>query len=88
MSGIPSPHAFDPVVLPGANNRDMTDHVSGIALRKESFLWWRIATLPFALLTAVLFVAILYLFYAGIGIWGVDWPVMWGFALINYVWWI
>jgi molybdopterin-containing oxidoreductase family membrane subunit len=88
MSGIPAPHAFDPVVLPGANNRDMTDHVSGIALRQESFLWWRIATLPFALLTAVLFVAILYLFYAGIGIWGVDWPVMWGFALINYVWWI
>ena len=32
--------------------------------------------------------AILWLFYAGIGIWGIDWPVVWGFAIINYVWWI
>ena len=30
----------------------------------------------------------LYLFYAGIGIWGIDWPVMWGFAILSYVWWI
>ena len=28
------------------------------------------------------------LFYAGVGIWGIDWPVVWGFAIINYVWWI
>ncbi|MGC2223071.1 MAG: NrfD/PsrC family molybdoenzyme membrane anchor subunit [Methylocella sp.] len=40
------------------------------------------------LLTGVLVGAILWLFYAGIGIWGVDWPVVWGFAIINYVWWI
>ena len=32
--------------------------------------------------------SIVYLFYAGVGIWGIDWPVAWGFAIINYVWWI
>ena len=32
--------------------------------------------------------SILWLFYAGVGIWGIDWPVAWGFAIINYVWWI
>ena len=26
--------------------------------------------------------------HEGIGVWGVDWPVVWGFAIINYVWWI
>ena len=41
-----------------------------------------------ALLTGVLVVSILWLFYAGVGIWGIDWPVAWGFAIINYVWWI
>ena len=41
-----------------------------------------------AALTGVLVGAILWLFYAGIGIWGIDWPVVWGFAIINYVWWI
>ena len=88
MSGIPAPHAFDPVVLPGSNNRDMTDHVVGLASRQRAFLWWWIAITPCAALTAVLFGSIIYLFYAGIGIWGIDWPVMWGFAIINYVWWI
>ncbi|MBV9249390.1 MAG: polysulfide reductase NrfD, partial [Acetobacteraceae bacterium] len=47
-----------------------------------------IAIAPFALLTVVLMVSIVWLFYAGIGIWGIDWPVVWGFAIINYVWWI
>ena len=24
----------------------------------------------------------------GVGVWGIDRPVMWGFAIINFVWWI
>lgn len=88
MSGIPVPHAFDPVVLPGSNNPDMTDHICGAALRHRPFLWWWIAIAPCALLTLVLVISILYLFYAGVGIWGISWPVVWGFAIINYVWWI
>jgi molybdopterin-containing oxidoreductase family membrane subunit len=88
MSDIPAPRSFDPVVLPGSNAVDMTDHVCGVALRHRGFLWWWIAITPCAALTGVLLVAILYLFYAGVGIWGIDWPVAWGFAIINYVWWI
>jgi Ni/Fe-hydrogenase subunit HybB-like protein len=87
-SGIPIPRAFDPVVLPGSNNQDMTDHVVGVASRRRAFGWWWAAIAPCAALTAALFGAILYLFYAGVGIWGINWPVMWGFAIINYVWWI
>jgi len=88
MSGIIAPQPLDPVVMPGSNNSDMTDHVCGIALRHRAFFWWWIAIVPFAILTAVLCVSVLYLFYAGVGIWGIDWPVVWGFAIINYVWWI
>ena len=33
-------------------------------------------------------VALAYLFYAGVGIWGVNQPVAWGFAIVNFVWWI
>ena len=29
-----------------------------------------------------------YLFVRGIGIWGVNIPVGWGFAIVNFVWWI
>jgi Ni/Fe-hydrogenase subunit HybB-like protein len=86
--GSAPPRAGDPVVLPGPTIGSMTDHMCAIALRKHAFLWWWVAMVPVALATAVLFGAIAWLFYAGIGIWGVDWPVMWGFALIGYVWWI
>jgi molybdopterin-containing oxidoreductase family membrane subunit len=36
----------------------------------------------------ILNTAITYLFYKGIGIWGVNIPVAWGWAIINFVWWI
>jgi Ni/Fe-hydrogenase subunit HybB-like protein len=88
MSGSKPPLPRDPIVLPGPTIGSMTDHICAIALRKHAFLWWWIAIIPALLLTGVLVGAILWLFYAGVGIWGVDWPVVWGFAIINYVWWI
>ncbi len=36
----------------------------------------------------LLLYATTYLFIQGIGIWGVNVPVAWGFAIINFVWWI
>ena len=33
-------------------------------------------------------IAIIWLFYEGIGIWGINTTVVWGFAIANYVWWI
>ncbi|MGH6847978.1 MAG: NrfD/PsrC family molybdoenzyme membrane anchor subunit [Methylocella sp.] len=88
MSGSEPPLPRDPIVLPGPTIGSMTDHICAIALREHAFLWWWVAIIPALLLTGVLVGAILWLFYAGIGIWGVDWPVVWGFAIINYVWWI
>jgi molybdopterin-containing oxidoreductase family membrane subunit len=49
--------------------------------------WWMWFGVGFALLNALL-VSLLYLFYAGVGIWGINVPVAWGFAIINFVWWI
>ena len=40
------------------------------------------------LLTMMLLFAIGYLFVKGVGIWGVNIPVGWGFAIVNFVWWI
>ena len=45
MSGVVL-RGTDPVVLPGSNNPDMTDHVCGIALRRRAFTWWWIAIAP------------------------------------------
>ena len=78
----------DPVVDPGLSIASMTDRVCAIALRERAYLWWWIAFVPCMVLTLLLVVSIAYLFYAGIGIWGINWPVMWGFAILSYVWWI
>src|SRR5205085_3968993 len=36
----------------------------------------------------VLTIAVAYLFLKGTGIWGINIPVGWGFAIVNFVWWI
>src|SRR6202030_811000 len=33
-------------------------------------------------------VAVTYLLVKGVGIWGIRIPVAWGFAIVNFVWWI
>jgi molybdopterin-containing oxidoreductase family membrane subunit len=49
--------------------------------------WWLalLASLPFVLW---LFGSIGWLFYRGIGVWGINSTVVWGVAIANYVWWI
>jgi molybdopterin-containing oxidoreductase family membrane subunit len=34
------------------------------------------------------FYAVTKLLFEGVGIWGINVPVMWGFAIVNFVWWI
>jgi Ni/Fe-hydrogenase subunit HybB-like protein len=83
-----SERAADPVVLASVKPASMTDRICAIALREKAFLWWWMAFVPSMALTFLLIASIGWLFYAGIGIWGIDWPVMWGFAILSYVWWI
>ncbi len=39
-------------------------------------------------LVMLLNVAITYLLQKGVGIWGIRIPIAWGFAIVNFVWWI
>jgi Ni/Fe-hydrogenase subunit HybB-like protein len=87
-SGIRAPRLDDPVLLPGPTAASMIDRVCAIVLRERAFIWWWVAFIPSFLLLMLLVVSICYLFWAGIGIWGIGWPVVWGFAILNYVWWI
>ncbi len=44
---------------------------------------------PIAFVFVNLFlVAITWLFARGVGVWGIVIPVAWGFAIVNFVWWI
>ncbi len=85
---LPAPRADDPVLLAGPTAGSMTDRICALVLRERAFLWWWVAFVPSMSLFLLLIAAILYLFWAGVGIWGIDWPVAWGFAILSYVWWI
>src|ERR687897_3465117 len=77
-----------PVIAPGHTFSTVTDKISAIVLtRKTSLGWWFGFGIAFALVN-VLMMSIAYLLFVGTGIWGINIPVGWGFAIINFVWWI
>jgi Ni/Fe-hydrogenase subunit HybB-like protein len=76
------------VIGPGHTAGSITDKISEIVLtRKTPRGWWIGFGISFLLMN-LLFVAVAHLLITGIGIWGVNIPVAWGFAIINFVWWI
>jgi Ni/Fe-hydrogenase subunit HybB-like protein len=76
------------VIGPGHTPGSITDKISEIVLtRKTPKGWWIGFGISFLLMN-LLFVAVAHLLFTGIGIWGVNVPVAWGFAIINFVWWI
>ena len=84
-SYIPPP----PELGPGQTSyTSITEKISSVALTRSTPLVWFVAFLiGFTLLQALL-IAVAYLFYEGTGIWGLNVPIGWGFAIINFVWWI
>jgi len=85
---VPVPDIRTPVIEPGHTFATVTDKISAIVLTKRTPTgWWAGFGFSFTLVM-LLFYAIGYLVLAGTGIWGVNIPVGWGFAIINFVWWV
>ncbi len=77
-----------PVVQPGVTLRSLSEQVSNRVLRPGAPRWWWVGfALGMALLLTFV-VQLAFLFINGVGIWGVNIPVAWGFAIAEYVWWI
>ena len=77
-----------PVIEPGHTFASVTDKISSIVLTRPTSLGW-FAGFGFTfLLTMMLLFALSYLFVKGVGIWGINIPIGWGFAIVNFVWWI
>jgi molybdopterin-containing oxidoreductase family membrane subunit len=83
------PHSKDIGVLrAGWGYASVTDKIAGIVL-KQPFGWrWWTAFLVTSLGVMMLVAAVTWLLVKGVGIWGIDIPVAWGFAIGNFVWWI
>ena len=77
-----------PVMQPGYTFGTVTDKISAIVLTRPASNGWFLGFGIAFLLTMMMLYAIGYLFLKGIGIWGVTIPIGWGFAIVNFVWWI
>ncbi len=84
----PSYSAEPPILAPGLSYASITDKIASIVQTRQTPKGWFLGAAIGASLTAVLTVSIGYLFYMGVGIWGINIPVAWGFAIVNFVWWI
>ena len=68
--------------------RSVSQQISAIVLTEGPPRgWWTGFLLSFALMILLL-VSVTWLFAKGVGIWGVNHPVGWGYAIVNFVWWI
>jgi len=77
-----------PVIGPGYNYGSITDKISVIVLTGTTPLSWFAGFLiAFALLQA-LQLAVAWTVIFGLGTWGITIPIGWGFAIVNFVWWI
>ena len=76
------------IIAPGYTFGTVTDQIASVVLTGKTPAFWLAAfTLGFSLLLLFL-LAVVVLLVKGVGIWGIRVPVMWGFAITNFVWWI
>lgn len=66
----------------------ITDKIGNIPLQHpRKWIWW-LLFLGTLMPLGMLGIAVGKLLYTGVGIWGIQIPVAWGFAITNFVWWV
>jgi molybdopterin-containing oxidoreductase family membrane subunit len=76
-----------PLVTGGQTYDSVTDKISAITERKPPKQWYVLLGFS-SMLALVLFGCLGYLVTTGIGVWGNNNPVGWGWDITNFVWWI
>jgi molybdopterin-containing oxidoreductase family membrane subunit len=76
------------IVAPSLTHRVMTEAVTSMVLSSRPPVAWLALFAIGGGLVILLMVALVWLLARGTGIWGVAQPVAWGFAIVNFVWWI
>ncbi len=102
MAHAPDPHSARPAILdqvrpaelPRAplilNDRNfhwVTDKVCGI-VEEPTPQWWKVTFLVALFIASFTFIGLGYLVSTGTGVWGLRSPVGWGWAIVNFVFWV
>ena len=76
------------VIAPGHTFKSVTQKIAGIVLTANTPWAWMGGLFLAATIATGVLIAVTWLVLKGVGIWGVTIPGAWGFAIINFVWWI
>jgi Ni/Fe-hydrogenase subunit HybB-like protein len=76
------------VIHQGATVPGITAQISDIVLKRPIHRSFFLAMAIAMMLVMALTYTVFWLIFQGVGIWGVNIPVAWGFAIVNFVWWI
>ena len=84
-----SPPPGSPQIIgPGHTFATLTDKISAIVLTQRTPWFWYVGFGASFVLVLVLFYCIAALITIGVGLFGINIPVGWGFDIVNFVWWI
>src|SRR3954469_16501597 len=76
------------IIAPGYSFGSVTDQIATVVLTRKTPLFWFAGMAVGLGLLFMFLLAVAVLFAKGTGVWGIRTPVMWGFAITNFVWWI
>ncbi len=76
-----------PLVEGNPSFNSITEKISSIVEKSPPKGWWVAFLLSLSALV-VMKVSILYLIWEGVGIWGLNSPIGWGWAIVNFVFWV
>ena len=84
----PALQTIAPLAQPGHTYESIAREISDVVLVMPTpRAWWACFGVGLLLLSALLGSTVI-LFWEGLGLWGINNPVGWGFAIINLVLWI
>ena len=85
---LPDKIQVGPVIDEGHSLASVSDKIGGIVLKRKTTLGWVFGLLISFGCCRCLMAGATWLFVKGVGVWGINIPIGWGFAIINFVWWI
>src|ERR1700681_397996 len=77
-----------PVLGPGHTYESVTEQISSAVLTRPTTLGWFAGFAVAFSVLGMLTIAVGWLIIKGVGIWAINIPIGWGFAIVNFVWWI
>lgn len=75
-------------LIPAMTHRSLTERIAGLILDRKAPVSWWIAFVISATLALMLLVVLWVVFTTGVGLFGINIPVAWGFPIVNTIWWI